>query len=157
MPRPQSPADVDAWFGEHGWYPGRNVAEQAAAFVAEVVEESRRSGHPVEPFAAATEFLTEHAGLRVTHEVRRQEHLHFTPVPVWGDLFADMAELSRGLGARVFPIGWDSGEGEVLVIDERGRVFTMDGFGDHFLGTGKHEAMIGLFDPPMKDAEDFFV
>ncbi|MEV8591030.1 SUKH-3 domain-containing protein [Streptomyces sp. NPDC051180] len=79
MPRPERPADVDAWFGEHGWYPGRNVAEQAAAFVAEVVEESRRSGHPVEPFAAATEFLTEHAGLRVTHEVRRQEHLHFTP------------------------------------------------------------------------------
>ncbi|MFE0640548.1 hypothetical protein ACFW2Y_02800 [Streptomyces sp. NPDC058877] len=49
--------------------------EQAAAFVAEVVVESRKSGQPVEPFAA-TGFLIEHAGLRLTHGVQRQEHLH---------------------------------------------------------------------------------
>ncbi|MFE2013479.1 SUKH-3 domain-containing protein [Streptomyces sp. NPDC059491] len=157
MPRVKVPADVDAWFGAYGWTPGRRAEEEAAAFVAEVVEESRKSGHPVEPFAAATEFLTEHAGLRVTHEVQRQEHLHFTPVPVWGDLFEDMAELGRGLGARVFPIGWDSGEGEVLVIDEQGRFFNMNSFGNYYMGTGKHEAMIGLFNWPMQDAEDFYV
>lgn len=111
----------------------------------------------MEPFAAATDFLAEHAGLSVTHDVRREEHLHFTPVPVWGDLFEDIAELSRGLGAKVFPVGWDSAEGELLVIDEQGRFFTMNSFGNYYMGTGKHEAMIGLFRWPMKDAEDLYV
>ncbi|MGW6392885.1 SUKH-3 domain-containing protein [Streptomyces sp. NPDC055103] len=157
MPHLNVPADVDAWFAEYGWFPGRNVAEQASAFVAEVLEESRKGGFPVEPFAAATDFLAEHAGLRVTHDVQRAEHFHFTPVPVWGYLFEDIAELSRGLGVRLFPIGWDSGEGEVLVIDEQGRFFNMNSFGNYYMGTGKHEAMIGLFHRPMQDAEDLYV
>ncbi|MFE5597312.1 SUKH-3 domain-containing protein [Streptomyces sp. NPDC056549] len=83
MPRVKVPADVDAWFGEYGWAPGQKAKKEAAVFVAEVVEESRRGGRPVEPFAAASDSLTKHAGLRVTHEVQRQEHLYFTPVPVW--------------------------------------------------------------------------
>lgn len=157
MPRLHAPADVDAWFAAHGWFSGRNAAEQASAFVAEVVEESRKGGFPVEPFAAATDFLAEHAGLRVTHDVQRAEHFHFTPVPVWGYLFEDLAELSRGLGVRLFPIAWDSGEGDVSVMDEQSRFFTMNSFGNHYLGTGKHEAMIGLFRWPMQDAEDFYV
>ncbi|WP_030694575.1 SUKH-3 domain-containing protein [Streptomyces globisporus] len=157
MPHLNVPADVDAWFAENGWSPGRNAGEQASAFVAEVVEESRKSGFPLEPFAAATDFLTEHAGLRVTTDAQRQDHLHFTPVPVWGDLFEDIAELSRGLGARVFPIGWDSAEGEILVIDEQGRFFNMSSFGNYYMGTGKHGAMIGLFHWPMQDAEDLYV
>lgn len=158
MPHLRVPEDVDAWFAAYGWFSGRNAGEQASAFVAEVVEESRKDGFPVEPFAAATDFLAEHAGLRVTHHVRRDEHFHFTPVPVWCALFEDMEELSRGLGGvRLFPIGWDSGEGEVFVMDEQSRFFNMNSFGNYYLGTGKHEAMIGLFRWPLQDAEDFYV
>ncbi|WP_030322997.1 hypothetical protein [Streptomyces flavochromogenes] len=62
MPRLRAPADVDAWFAAYGWSSGRHAARQASAFVAEVVEESRHRGFPMEPLAAATEFLTEHAG-----------------------------------------------------------------------------------------------
>ncbi|MFE5709553.1 SUKH-3 domain-containing protein [Streptomyces sp. NPDC056501] len=157
MPHLHVHADVDAWFAEHGWSPGRSATEQASAFVTEVVEESRKGGFPVEPFEAATAFLTEHAGLRVMHDVQREDHLHFTPVPAWCDLFEDMAELSRGLGVRLFPIGWDSGEGEVFVMDQQSRFFTMNSFGNYYLGTGKHEAMIGLFRWPLQYAEDLYV
>ncbi|MDV5149022.1 SUKH-3 domain-containing protein [Streptomyces sp. SBC-4] len=157
MRRRRTPTDIDAWFAEHGWFPGRSAAEQASAFVAEVVEESRKRGFPVEAFAAVTDFLTEHAGLRVMHDVQREAAIHFTPVPDWGHLFEDIAELSRGLGARVSPIGWDSGEGEVFAMDEQSRFFNMSSFGNYYLGTGKHEAMIGFFRWPMQDAEDFYV
>ncbi|WP_314613542.1 SUKH-3 domain-containing protein [Streptomyces stackebrandtii] len=157
MPHLHVPEDVDAWFAAYGWFSGRNAAEQASAFVTEVVEESRKGGFPVEPFPAASAFLAEHAGLRVTHDLQREDHLHFTPVPVWCDLFEDMAELSRGLGVRLFPVGWDSGEGEVFVMDEQSRFFNMNSFGNYYLGTGKHEAMIGLFRWPMQDAEDLYV
>ncbi|MFE2013478.1 SUKH-3 domain-containing protein [Streptomyces sp. NPDC059491] len=157
MPRPERPADVDAWFGEHGWYPGRNVAEQAAAFVAEVVEESRNDGFPVEPFAAAMDFLAEHAGLRLTVDARREEYLHFTPALVWGGTSEEIAELSRNLGVRLFPVGWDSSEGEVIVVDEHGRFFCMHHTGNYYMGTGKYGAMTDLYAFPMKDAEDFYV
>ncbi|WP_426366829.1 SUKH-3 domain-containing protein [Streptomyces sp. E-08] len=157
MPRPEGPADVDAWFAEGGWYPGRNVAEQAAAFVAEVVEETRRYGHPVEPFAAATAFLAEHAGVRLTIDARREEYLYFKPVIVWESTSEEIAELSRNLGVRIFPVGWDSSEGEVIVIDERNRFFCMHHTGNYYLGTGKYGAMTDLYRYPMKDAEDFYV
>ncbi|MFF8839167.1 SUKH-3 domain-containing protein [Streptomyces sp. NPDC015130] len=97
MPRLKVAVDVDAWFAENGWSPGRSAVEQASAFVAEAVEESRRCGFPVVPFP------------------------------------------------------------EVFVIDERGRFFCMHHTGDYSMGTGKHEAMIGLYDSPMQDAEDFYV
>ncbi|MFI1659459.1 hypothetical protein ACH4ZU_31785 [Streptomyces sp. NPDC020472] len=93
MPRLEVPADADAWFGEHDGFSGRSVAERASAFAAEAVEESRKSGFPLEPVAVATAFLTEHAGLRVRHDVRRDDCVDFTPVPVWGDLFEDTADF----------------------------------------------------------------
>lgn len=155
--RPRVPADVDAWFGVYGWFPGRNAAEQASAFVAEAVEESRKRGFPVVPFPAATDFLTEHVGLRVTHDVQRDDYIDFTAVPVWGHLFEDMAELSSRLGVRLFPVGWDSTDGEVFVIDEGGRFFCMHHTGDYYMGTDKHKAMIALYRSPMQDAEDFYV
>ncbi|CAM5387733.1 SUKH-3 domain-containing protein [Streptomyces narbonensis] len=157
MPHLKVPADVDAWFTENGWFPGRNAAEQASAFVAEVVEESRKRGFPVEPLPTATAFLAEHAGLRVMHNVERDWYIAFTPVPDWVSLFEDMAELSRRLGVRLFPVGWDSTDAELYVVDERGRFFCMHHTGDYYMGTGKHEAMIGLYANPMQDAEDFYV
>lgn len=157
MPHLRVPADVDAWFAEYGWSPGRNVAEQASVFAEEAVEESRKRGFPVVPFPAATDFLAEHVGLRVMHDVQRDDYVDFRTAPAWGHLFEDMAELSRRLDVRLFPIGWDSTDGEVYVIDERGRFFCMHHTGDYFMGTGKHEAMIGLYRFPMRDAEDFYV
>ncbi|MFF8379337.1 SUKH-3 domain-containing protein [Streptomyces sp. NPDC015661] len=157
VPHLKVPADVDAWFGEYGWYPGRNAGDRATAFVAETVEESRSGGFPLEPVAPATDFLTEHAGLRVMHDAQRDDYIDFTPVPVWSDTFENMAELSRSLGVRLFPVGWDSTDGEVYVVDERNRFFCMHHTGDYYLGEGKHGAMIGLYAFPLQDAEDFYV
>ncbi|ALO11642.1 hypothetical protein AQF52_6049 [Streptomyces venezuelae] len=157
MPHLNTPADVDAWFGEYGWFPGRNVADQVPAIVAEITEECRSEGFPLESFAAATDFLTEHAGLQVTIDVPRKEYLEFAPALVWDSTSEDIAELSRNLGVRLFPIGWDSSEGSPLVIDEQGRWFFMHHTGNYYMGADKYEAMIALAHAPMQDAEDYFV
>jgi len=157
VPHLNAPADVDAWFAEYGWYPGRNVADQVPAIVAEIAEESRNDGFPMEPFTAATDFLAEHAGLRVTLDARREDYLHFTPVIVWDGTSEEIAELSRRLGVRLFPVAWDSSEGEVMVVDEQGRFFYMHHTGNYYMGADKYEAMISLFHSPMQDAEDFYV
>ncbi|MET9675848.1 SUKH-3 domain-containing protein [Streptomyces sp. NPDC006482] len=157
MPHLNTPADVDAWFGEFGWFPGRNVADRIPAIVAEITEECRSEGFPLEPFAAATDFLTEHAGLRVTIDARRKEYLEFLPALVWDSTSGDIAELSGKLGVRLFPVGWDSSEGSPLVIDEQGRFFYLHHTGDYYMGADKYEAMISLAHAPMQDAEDYFV
>ncbi|MEU3746424.1 MULTISPECIES: SUKH-3 domain-containing protein [Streptomyces] len=157
MPHLNTPADVDAWFGEYGWFPGRNVADQVPAIVTEITEECRSEGFPLEPFAAATDFLTEHAGLQVAIDVPRKEYLEFAPALVWDSTSEDIAELSRNLGVRLFPIGWDSSEGSPLVIDEQGRWFFMHHTGNYYMGADKYEAMIALAHAPMQDAEDYFV
>ncbi|MEU1230407.1 SUKH-3 domain-containing protein [Streptomyces sp. NPDC005828] len=156
MPRLNVPADVDTWFAEYGWYTGRNVADQVPAIVAEIAEESLNDGFPIEPFAAATDFLAEYLGIRVTLDARREDHLHFTPVIVWDGTCEEIAELSRHLGVRLFPVGWDSSEGEVIVMDEQSRFFCMHHTGNYYMGTGIHGAMIGLFHSPMQDAEDLY-
>ncbi|WP_030690093.1 SUKH-3 domain-containing protein [Streptomyces globisporus] len=156
MPRLETAQDVDAWFGEYGWFPGRDVAGLVPAILADVTEDARRKGFPLEPFAAATEFLTEHAGLRLTIDARRGDHLHLTPALLWHSTAGDIAELSRHLGARLFPVGWDSSEGSPFVIDEQGRFFYLHHTGDYYMGADKHEAMIGLAHAPMRDAEDHF-
>ncbi|MFZ4296431.1 SUKH-3 domain-containing protein [Streptomyces cinereoruber] len=157
MPRLESAQDVDAWFGDHGWFPGRDVAGLVPAMTAEVVAEYRREGFPVEPFGAADAFLAEHGGLRLTIDARRGEHLTFTPRAVWRDDPAEVAELSRGLGVRLFPVGVDSSEGSTVLVDERGRFFCLHHTGAFFMGADKREAMIALAHAPMRDAEECFV
>ncbi|MFJ5832950.1 SUKH-3 domain-containing protein [Streptomyces sp. NPDC093089] len=148
--------DVDAWFGEHGWFPGRDVAGLVPAILADVTEDSRRQGFPLAPFPAATDFLAEHAGLRLTLDARRGDHLHLTPALPWHSAAGAIAELGRRLGVPLFPVGVDCSEGSPVVIDDRGRFFYLHHTGDYYMGADKHEAMIALAHAPMPDAEDHF-
>ncbi|WP_185921632.1 SUKH-3 domain-containing protein [Streptomyces sp. WAC06614] len=157
MPRVETPEDVDAWFRDYGWFPGRNVADEVPAMIEKIMGEYRDRGFPVEPFETAIAFLTEHGGLRVTIDASRDDHLYFTPWLGYASTPSDVAELSSGLGVRLFPIGIDSSEGSPILIDERGRFFYIHDTGIYYMGADKYEAMISLGNPPMEDAEDYFV
>ncbi|MFJ3926156.1 SUKH-3 domain-containing protein [Streptomyces sp. NPDC090022] len=157
MPRLNTPEDVDTWFRDHGWFPGRDVADQVPAMVEEITRQSQEEGFPLEPLDTATAFLTEHGGLRLTIDARRGDHLHFTPCLVWQSTSSDIAELSDNLGVRLFPIGYDSSEGSPIVIDDRGRFFYLHHTGAYYMGADRTEAMISLGNAPMQDAEDYFV
>ncbi|WP_328942016.1 SUKH-3 domain-containing protein [Streptomyces sp. NBC_00250] len=157
MPHLNTPEDVDAWFRDHGWFPGRDVAGTVPAMVDEITGQYREAGFPVEPFEAATAFLAEHGGLRLTIDAAREDYLYFTPYLGFRSAPAEVAELSRELGVRLFPVGLDGSEGSPVLIDERGRFFFVHHTGAYYMGADKHEAMIGLAHAPMQDAEDFYV
>ncbi|MFJ9430573.1 SUKH-3 domain-containing protein [Streptomyces sp. NPDC101490] len=157
MPRLNTPEDVDAWFREYGWFPGRDVAETVPAMIAGITEQYRAEGFPVEPFEAATAFLTEHGGLRLTLDAAREDYLYLTPYLGFRSAPAEVAELSRDLGVRLFPVGLDGSEGSPVLIDERGRFFYVHDTGNYYMGADKHEAVIALAHAPMQDAEDLHV
>ncbi|MER5962687.1 SUKH-3 domain-containing protein [Streptomyces sp. NPDC002057] len=157
MPHMNTPEDVDAWFREYGWFPGRDVSETVPAMVDEITGQYRDGGFPVEPFEAATAFLAEHGGLRLTIDAKREDYLYFTPYLGYRSVPSDVAELSRDLGVRLFPVGLDGSEGSPVLMDERGRFFFMHHTGNYYMGADKYEAMIALAHAPMQDAEDYFV
>ncbi|MFE0640786.1 SUKH-3 domain-containing protein [Streptomyces sp. NPDC058877] len=157
MPQLNTPEDVDVWFRDNGWFPGRDVAETVPAMVEEIAGQYREAGFPVEPLAAATSFLAEHGGLRLTIDAAREDHLYFTPYLGYRSTPAEVAELSRDLGVRLFPVGLDGSEGSPVLIDERGRFFYLHHTGAYYMGADKYEAMIALAHAPMQDAEDYFV
>ncbi|MEV8591031.1 SUKH-3 domain-containing protein [Streptomyces sp. NPDC051180] len=157
MPQLNTPEDVDVWFRDHGWFPGRDVTDTLPAMVDEITGQYRDAGHPVEPLDTATAFLAEHGGLTLTIDAAREDHLYFTPYLGYGSAPADVAELSRDLGVRLFPIGLDGSEGSPVLMDERGRFFYLHHTGAYYMGADKYEAMLALAHAPMQDAEDFYV
>ncbi|MFD3415896.1 SUKH-3 domain-containing protein [Streptomyces cyaneofuscatus] len=64
MPMLSTHAEVDAWLTEAGWYPGRDVGDEAVDAVAAVLERYRAYGVDIEPSVAALTFIREHAFLR---------------------------------------------------------------------------------------------
>lgn len=157
MPRLNTAHEVDTWLQEHGWFAGRDVSGQVPAMVGDITREYQQAGFPVEAFDAATRFLGEFGGLRLTMDAERRDFIYLTPYVVYGSAPADVAELSGNLGVRLFPVGCDTSEGSPILIDEQGRFFMVHETGNYYMGKTLHEAVISLAHAPMEDAEDYFV
>ncbi|MEU3723118.1 SUKH-3 domain-containing protein [Streptomyces sp. NPDC031705] len=148
---------VDARFTEGGWYPGRDIGEAALARLAGPMTAAYREDgrYGMELFPAAAAFLREHAEVALRLGARPSDRLVFSPHLVHRSAAAAAAELARGLGRRVFTIGYDADEGAVFYIDEDGRFFYEFWEELHFVGGDKYEAFGGpVFGGP--DAEDFY-
>ncbi|MGW1143750.1 SUKH-3 domain-containing protein [Streptomyces sp. NPDC002454] len=158
MPRLTTPAEIDAWLAEGGWHSGRDIGEQAAREAMEaVIDDYRAEGVDIAPSAAAVAFVREHAFIKVLKQANPDDYADFTPILAFKGQGEDIDELSRSLGAALFPVGWDTYEGGTILIDEHGRFFYVHWSGNHYLGTGKYEALIGLMTDSFQDAEDYFV
>ncbi|WP_329384659.1 SUKH-3 domain-containing protein [Streptomyces sp. NBC_01351] len=154
---PRPPEWVDANFTQGGWHPGRDIGEDGlAALVAPVLAAYREDGrYDLELFPAAADFLREHGGVAMRLGDRPRDRLLFDPDLPSRDEPEEAAELARGLGLRVFPIGYDLDEGARFYIDETGRFFYEFWEELHYVGAEKYEAFGGpLFGGPF--AEDFY-
>jgi hypothetical protein len=131
-------ADVADVLRAYGWREGRRATEETAAAVRLV---------PYEPFPAAVTALEEFGGLYIAQdgpgrELRRRPFaLDPTLVPPSGQALAD---FSRVLGVRLYPIGIEGGADALLVIDEQGRVFALDHAGEWYLGATAADAITTL-------------
>lgn len=69
-----------------------------------------------------------------------------------------ISELSSNIKKKLFPVGYESKEYEILLVDEVGRFFYLHHTGAYLWGLDAHDAFARFLsgaDAP--DAEDFFV
>ncbi|MFD3999138.1 SUKH-3 domain-containing protein [Streptomyces rubiginosohelvolus] len=157
MPILSTPEGVDAWLAEAGWYPGRGAEKEAAEAVATVIGRYRAYGVDIEPSAAALAFVREHVSLQAVIDTAPENFAVFTPHLVFKGDTEEIAELAGDLGAKLFPIGYDTYDGSTLLMDGSGRFFLSHNTGPYYLGSGKYEALIRLTSGEMDDAESCFV
>ncbi|MBP2585605.1 hypothetical protein J3A78_006083 [Streptomyces sp. PvR006] len=147
---------VTAALGAAGWYPGRDIGARLSGLLDLVVDRFTEEGHPVEPFRAAEDFVREFGGLRLVIPGTPPDAVAFTPHWIYEESAEDVAELARNLGRRLFPVGYETFDGAMVLIDETGRFFLMHHTGPYFLGLTSHEAVGCLLYGPQREARDFF-
>ncbi|MEU7167896.1 SUKH-3 domain-containing protein [Streptomyces morookaense] len=151
--------EVSNWLAQNGWHPGRDIGVVAENLIRIRVEDAAGQGWRLEVSEAATRFIHSYGELELPYPGSSPEvTLNFDPTAGYhGDAEA-FAELSEGLGRKVFPVGYESYEFGIWVVDEIGRFFYLHHTGGYFLGENEFEALsLALSGKSRPDAEDFFV
>jgi hypothetical protein len=146
IPHPgRFPDEVAAALVDAGWLPGPGDWALAAAFISETTAVAGTE-HEHVPFPAAEQALSAFPMVVSRRRGPGQQ--------VWIRQFelaahqsqhsADsLADLARVIGARLFPIGTEDGDG-ILAVDEHGRVFALDQAGEWFIGPDIDTALTNL-------------
>lgn len=145
--------EVETVLRESGWVPGRDVSGWVRAAVGALAH------HGFAPFAAATAALAEFGGLYVIQDhpgvqVRRRPFVLLPGLARHCPLA--VKHFGSVLGALVFPVGVEGDTDAFLVVDEHGRVFSLDEAGEWFLGADMSAALRTLITgvlPPRVDDE----
>ncbi|WP_330331889.1 SUKH-3 domain-containing protein [Streptomyces sp. NBC_00536] len=145
--------EVEAWLTEVGWYPGRDIGDQVPELLRVVTDKYAAEGFPIDPIQAAVEFLREYGLLQLTIPGEPTAILVFTPHWIYEESGEDVAEFAARLGVKVFPVGYETFDGSMLLIDERERFFLLHHTGSYFAGTTRYEAVRCLLRGPLEDAE----
>ncbi|MGW2303502.1 SUKH-3 domain-containing protein [Streptomyces sp. NPDC001809] len=149
--------EVEAALTEAGWTRGRDIGEQLPELLGVVTERFAEEGHPVEVFTAARDFVREFGGIRLVIPGTPPDAVGFTPHWIYEESAEDVAELAANVGKKLFPVGYESFDGSMVLIDETGRFFLMHHTGPYFLGANTYEAVSCLLRGPQQEARDYFV
>ncbi|MEV8457878.1 SUKH-3 domain-containing protein [Streptomyces sp. NPDC052095] len=150
--------EVCAWLTTCQWSVDRDLGARAEELVQVRVRDSARQECPLRPVPAAVHVIRSFGLLALKHPtVQRCSWVMDPTVGYDGDARL-IRELSSGLGTELFPVGYESSEYGILLVDEMERFFHLHHTGGYFLGGNTLDAfsrfLAGLPDP---DAEDFFV
>jgi len=156
MPR-MTTEEVEAVLTEAGWSRGRDIGAQLPGLLSFVADRFAEEGHPVEAFQAAQDFVREFGGLRLVIPGTPPDAVGFTPHWIYEESGEDVAELARNVGKKLFPVGYETFDGAMVLIDETGRFFLMHHTGPYFLGANTYEAISCLLRGPQQEARDYFV
>ncbi|MFD7028271.1 SUKH-3 domain-containing protein [Streptomyces sp. NPDC059917] len=152
-----TPAEVEAALTEVGWHPGRDIGDEVPALLRVVTEKYAAEGFPLEPIPTAVAFLREYGLLKLTIPGEPTATLVLAPHWIYEESGEDVAEFAGNLGVKVFPVGYETFDGSMLLVDERDRFFLLHHTGSYFAGNDKYEAVSCLLRGPLQDAEDYFV
>ncbi|MFF2777604.1 SUKH-3 domain-containing protein [Streptomyces sp. NPDC058052] len=156
-PSPMSPAEAAAVLARAGHHPGRDIGdERLRELLRTVSERFAEEGHPVEAFPAARAFVRAYGGLRLRIPGTPPDTVGFTPHWIYEESGEDVAELAAALGRRLFPVGYTTFDGAMILVDETGRFFLLHHTGPYHLGNDVHEAVGRLLRGPNVEARAFF-
>lgn len=156
MPR-MTTEEVEAVLTEAGWSRGRDIGAQLPELLSFVTGRFAEEGHPVQAFPAAQDFVREFGGLRLVIPGTPPDAVGFTPHWIYEASGEDVAELAQNVGKKLFPVGYETFDGAMVLIDETGRFFLMHHTGPYFLGATTYEAVSCLLRGPQQEARDYFV
>ncbi|MGW3089500.1 SUKH-3 domain-containing protein [Streptomyces sp. NPDC001108] len=149
--------EVRDWLVANGWAPGRDIGARAEELVQVRVRDAERQECPLRPVPAAVHVIHALGLLTLKHPAVRRVSWVMDPTYGYDGDARLIRELSFGLGVEVFPVGYESSESGIILVDEKGRFFHLHHTGGYFLGENASDAfsrfLIGLPDP---DAEDYF-
>ncbi|WP_406013784.1 SUKH-3 domain-containing protein [Streptomyces sp. NBC_00984] len=156
---PAQPApEVLDWLTQNGWFPGRDIGEQADELIQVRVQDAQRQGITMSPVPAAVRVIHTYGSLRLNHPRTHDFSWIMKPTLGYDGDARLIQELAFNLGTELFPIGYESSEYGILLADRKGRFFHLHHTGGYFLGEDEMDAfsrfLMGISDP---DAEDFFV
>ncbi|MFC5724748.1 SUKH-3 domain-containing protein [Streptomyces gamaensis] len=127
------------WLVANSWFAGRDIGRRADELIDVRVRDSERQGAPMEPFPAAVRAVREYGLLRLVRSAASRPALVMKPTVGYEGDAAEIAELARCLGQRVFPVGYEESEYGLVIVDELGRYFQLHHTGEYFMGMDAHD------------------
>lgn len=155
MHRPSSAGELEVWLAEHGWSPGRDIGDRADALIAARIEDFRSQGQELASLSTARSFLHSYGLLRLP--ISPTVTLVLDPTGGYEEDAEDIVELAADLGVSLFPVGYETYEGGVLLMDEDSRFFYLHDTGPYFLGRGPIEMLVNRLTGKTVDASQYYV
>ncbi|TMU90718.1 SUKH-3 domain-containing protein [Streptomyces sp. DASNCL29] len=155
MSRPTSAGEIRDWLAEHGWSPERDIGERADALITARIDDFRKQGQELAPLPAACSFLHSYGLLRLP--ISPTVTLILDPLGGYEEDAEDVVELAGDLGVSLFPVGYETYEGGILLIDESGRFFYLHDTGPYFLGNDAIEMFLNRMTGKTVDASRYYV
>lgn len=141
------PTEVASALARAGWFPGRRLRPRTGQWIDTLVGHRSPEGHRHSVFPAAVDAWTEFGDLTVDLDGagRFLARTPFTVNPLAGLHRArTLLDLGRALDVAVAPLGEEHNGQALLAIDALGRVYSLDGAGDWFLGATVDLALTAL-------------
>lgn len=150
--------EVRDWLAANGWSPGRDIGDHAEELIQVRVQDAQRQGVVLTPVPAAVHLIHAYGMLRLNHPTVKHISWIMDPTLGYEGDARLIQELSFGLGTELFPVGYESSEYGLLLVDERERFFHLHHTGGYYLGENTMDAFSRfLIGAPDSDAEDYFV
>lgn len=156
--KPQASREaIENWLREGGWYPERDESTEADRLIRWRVDDSARQGFPLEPFERAVRFLHTFALLELAVPQAPERKFVVNPAVGYEGDAELISELSSDLAQKLFPVGYETVENGLVLIDEIGRFFYLHFTGPYFLGIDEAQALSSIMNGDQGPAEDYYV
>lgn len=151
--------EVERWLAESGWSAERDLGPLAEELIQIRVQDAARQGEELQVLDTAVRFIHSYGDIELPFPRRSSDvRLILDPTGGYDGDAEDFVELSRNLGKKLFPVGFETYECGIWLVDECGRLFYSHHTGCYFLGENEYEAFaLALSGRTRPDAEEYFV